>query len=619
MHRLGSSAPCEEIQMHHRLAVFIYCFMFLIYIFVPLRLPAQDKPNVVLIVTDDQGWWDVGAYGNKSIETPAMDQLAREGVRFTHFYASPVCAPTRASLMTGRYYQRTGVFDTYQGRFNLHMNEVTLGDVFQNQGYRTALVGKWHLGQYMKYHPNNRGFDEFFGPWPYEGLHRYLDPDGLYWNSHPVRTTGYITDVLNNQAISFIERNRDKPFFLYLAHNAPHSPFRVPDRYSEKYLKKGLPLREAHIYGMITSLDENLARLLKTIDQAGIRENTVVIFMSDNGGVSRNFRAGLHGQKGTVYEGGIRVPFIARWPGKFPAGATVRAMVQHIDLFPTLCKLIRAPLPTGREIDGKNILSLLLDGGGKSPHEYIFHQWNRVQPLLSAPSPELVATLGLEDQGGFWPNWAVRNARGYKLVRYLQSGWGNLDAQPNLQLFDLTNDPGETNDIAVEHPRIVRELQNEFEKWFADVTRGQDYSFRVPIEVGRRDENPVPIEITWGEAIGKNVNPTYHDDIGDTVDDWSEVEDAVRWKLDVVRSGLYKVILSYGCRRGDAGSKILLTVGNSKIQHTVHETAGRNVFQRLEIGTLKLAKGPAILEIKPVSIVGQEVMALHRIWLKRLP
>ena len=605
--------------MFHRLAIFIFCFTFLVYAFVPPKLAAQDKPNIVLIVTDDQGWWDVGAYGNKSIETPAMDRLAREGVRFTDFYVSPVCAPTRASLMTGRYYQRTGVFDTYKGRFNLHMDEVTLGDVFRNQGYRTALVGKWHLGQYMKYHPNNRGFDEFFGPWPYEGLHRYLDADELFWNIQPVRTTGYITDVLNDQAISFIERNRGKPFFLYLAHNAPHSPFRVPDKYIEKYLKEGLPLREAQVYGMITSLDDNLGRLLKTIDQAGIRKNTVVIFMSDNGGVSRYFRAGLRGQKGTVYEGGIRVPFIARWPGKFPAGATVQAMVQDIDVFPTLCGLIGASLPTGRKIDGKSILSLLRDGDGKSPHEYLFHQWNRVQPLLASPSPERAATVDPGDQRGFRPNWAVRDARGYKLVRYLMSGWGNSDAQPDLQLFDLTNDPGETNDIAAEHPGIVRELRNEFEKWFADVTCGQDYSLRVPIEVGRQDENPVPIEITWGEPDGKKVRPAYHGDIGDTVDDWSEVEDAVRWKLEVVRSGRYEVILSYGCRRGDGGSEIRIAVGNSKIQHTVHETAGRNVFRRLEVGTLKLAEGPAILEIKPLSIVGREVMALHRIWLKRVP
>ncbi len=605
--------------MHHRFAVFIFCFTFLIHIFIPGGLPAQDKPNVVLIVTDDQGWWDVGAYGNQSIETPAMDRLARDGVRFTHFYASPVCAPTRASLMTGRYYQRTGVFDTYQGRFNLHMNEVTLGDVFRKQGYRTAFVGKWHLGQYRKYHPNNRGFDEFFGPWPYEGLHRYLDPDGLYWNRHPVRTTGYITDVLNAQAISFIERNRDRPFFLYLAHNAPHSPFLVPDQYIEKYLKKGLPLREARIYGMITSLDENLGRLLETIDQAGIRQNTVVIFMSDNGGVSRYFRAGLRGQKGTVYEGGVRVPFMARWPGRFPAGATVRAMVQHIDVFPTLCKLIGASLPSGRKIDGKNILALLWDGGGKSPHEYLFHQWNRVEPLLSAPPPERVATLSREDQRGFQPNWAVRNARGYKLVRYLMRGWANAAPQPELQLFDLTHDPGETNDIAAERPGMVRELRNEFEKWFADVTGGQDYSFRVPIEVGRRDENPVPIEITWGEPVGKKVRPTYHDDLGDTVDDWSDLGDAVRWKLDVVRAGRYEVILSYGCRRSDAGSEIRLSVGNAEIQHTVHATAGRNVFRRVVVGTLKLPHGPAILEIQPLSIVGQEVMALHRIWLKRLP
>lgn len=584
-------------------------------------LAAQQRPNVVLIVTDDQGWWDVGAYGNKSIETPVMDRLAREGVRFTHFYVSPVCTPTRATLMTGRYYQRTGAIDTYKGRRNLHLEEVTLGDMFQKQGYRTGLVGKWHLGHYMKYHPINRGFDEFFGAWggpPGHGGHHYMDPDDLFWNKQPVRTVGYITDVLTDQAISFIQQNRDKPFFLYLAHIAPHSPFRVPDKYIEKYLQKGLPLREAQVYGMITSLDDNLGRLLETIDQVGIRQNTVVIFMSDNGGVSRSFRAGLRGQKGTVYEGGIRVPFIARWPGKFPAGATVQAMVQHIDVFPTLCELIGASLPTGRKIDGKNILSLLRDGDGKSPHEYLFHQWNRVRPLLSAPPPEQAATLDLGDQGRFQPSWAVRNARGYKLVRYLMSGWGNSDAQPELQLFDLTNDPGETNDIAAEHPGIVRELRNKFEAWFADVTRDQDYSLRVPNEVGRRDENPVPIWSPFAQEAALHGNNRYAQVVRQA-HYWSEVTEAVRWKLDVVRSGRYEVILSYGCRASDAGSKIRISVGNSKIEHIVRETAGRNVFRHLVVGTLKLAKGAAILEMKPLSIVDKEVMALHGIWLNRLP
>ena len=211
--------------MFSRFAIFIFCFTFLVHVVVSVKLVAQDKPNVVLVVTDDQGWWDVGVNGNKFIQTPIMDQLAREGVRFTNFYASPVCAPTRASLMTGRHYQRTGVFDTYKGRFNLHDDEVTLGDVFRSQGYRTALVGKWHLGQYMKHHPVNRGFNEFFGPWPYEGLHRYLDPDELYWNTHPVRTTGYITDVLNDQAISFIEQNRNSLFSCILLTMPPIALF----------------------------------------------------------------------------------------------------------------------------------------------------------------------------------------------------------------------------------------------------------------------------------------------------------------------------------------------------------------------------------------------------------
>ena len=312
---------------------------------------AQDRPNVVLIMTDDQGWWDVGANGNPDIETPVMDSIARDGVMFTRFYASPVCAPTRAALMTGRYYHRTGVFDTYCGRDTLNTNEITLAQMFQRKGYKTGMFGKWHLGRYMKYHPVERGFDEYLGFWQYGFINRYFDSDELFHNKTPVITEGYVTDVLTDAAVSFIKQNADKPFFVYLPYNVCHYPFWVPDPYIEKYLKKGLSLTNARIYGMLDNADENIGRVLKTLDDIIAADNTLVIFMTDNGGISDHFRAGLRGQKGTVYEGGVRVPFFARWPGHFPAGVKVDAMAQHIDIFPTLCEVIGADLPTDRKID----------------------------------------------------------------------------------------------------------------------------------------------------------------------------------------------------------------------------------------------------------------------------
>ncbi len=568
----------------------------------PVIATQPTPPNVVLIITDDQGWFDVGIHGNPHIETPVLDRLARQGVRFSRFYCSPVCTPTRAALMTGRHYQRTGAFDTYKGRDTLAADELTLAEVFARRGYRTACIGKWHLGRYMRYHPNQRGFEEFFGFWQYGFINRYDDSDELWRNKRRVITTGYVTDVLTDQAIAFLEQNRNKPFFLYLAYNAPHSPYLVPDRYIERYLRKGLPLREARIYGMISSLDDNIGRLLGALERLKLGESTVVVFMSDNGGVSRHYSCGLRGNKGSVYEGGIRVPFFVRWPGRFPAGAVVEAMAQHIDLFPTFCELIGASLPTERKIDGRSLLPLLQKGGGESPHARLFHQWNRVRPLLEAPADPEEAPP--DERKAFRPNWAVHDRSGWKLI---STG----------EVFDLRRDPGEQHDLANTEQERARELRAAFEDFFRDVTAGQTYR-RVPIEVGREDENPVEIDLTWGEAVSKKVRPTYRHYNRDTIEGWSEPGDAVRWAIEVVQAGRYQVTLEYGCNPEEAGSRYQITVGRARLEGVVRPTAGRLVFEPFEAGLLDLERGPATLEMRPVTVRGRELMALHKIWLRRL-
>ncbi len=575
---------------------------------------ASGKPNIVLILTDDQGYWDMGSYGNPTIETPVMDQLARDGVRLTHFYCSPLCTPSRSSLLTGRHYHRTGAFDTDGGYCAMHLDEVTVADVLQAQGYRTGLVGKWHLGFYMKYHPNARGFQDFFGFWRDGMMHRYFDPDQeLYFNKELVEASGYCTDIFTDQAIDFIERNREQPFFLYLAYNASHHPYEVPDRYLQKYLRKGLELDyDARIYGTIDCIDENLGRLLKAIDDYGLRKRTIVIFLSDNGGMSRHFTAGLRATKSTVYEGGIRVPFLARWPGKFPAGATVDAMAQHIDVLPTLCEITGAPLPAGRKIDGKSILPLLTHGGGESPHRYTYHQLTRVAPALVVPSPEQAALCRYEDQGP-WPHWAIRDAAGHKVVARTV---GNPPAL-QFELYDLSTDPGEAHDLASQFPDRVRELREEFAKWFAEVTAGQDFQ-PPPIQVGREDENPVSLDLNYRNATSQKLRVSTRHFNRNVIDNCSQTGDSITWPIEVVRSGRYAVTLSYGCGRGDAGGKLLVRVANSEFQCATQPTSGRNVYRTFEVGTLNLVEGNAAFEIKAVSIPGRELFALHRIWLKRV-
>ena len=269
----------------------------------------------------------------------------------------------------------------------------------------------------------------------------------MFDNKTPVEVTGYITDVLTDRAMQFVRQNSNRPYLLYLPFNAPHSPYLVPDRYIEPYLTKKIPLEDARCYGMLTCVDENIGRLLKAID----RENTVVVFMGDNGGVSHFFKAGLRGNKGSAYEGGVRVPFIVRWPGKFPAGAVVDAMAQHIDVLPTFCDLAEIPAPVN--LDGKSIAPLLRAGRGASPHEFVYNQWNRGYPVLTTVpgDPELKA------------NWSIRNARGEKLI---SSG----------ELFDLAKDPGETTDLAAANLAIASSLRQEFERFYADVTKGRTIS-----------------------------------------------------------------------------------------------------------------------------------------------
>ncbi|MBI1898596.1 MAG: arylsulfatase [Acidobacteria bacterium] len=554
---------------------------------------AQSRgPNILLIMTDDQGWFDLGVHGNPHVETPNIDRLAAEGVRFTHFHASPVCAPTRAALMTGRHYQRTGCVDTYLGRDTLDANEVTLGQVLQRHGYRTGCIGKWHLGRYMRYHPNQRGFDEYFGFWQYGFMNRYDDSSELFEGRERVKVKGYITDVLTNRAISFIEQHRRAPFFLYLPYNAVHNPFDVPDPFIERYLKKGLPLREARIYGMVSSLDDNIGRLLGAVDRAGLRENTAVFFMTDNGGVSHYYKCGLRGNKGSVWEGGVRVPFIGRCPGRFPAGAVVDAMAQHIDVLPTVCELTGAPLPD-RPLDGASIARLLRDGRGETPHRFLFHQWNRGHPVLATVpgDRELKAS------------WAVRDARGLKYH------W-------NGELYDLNSDPGESRNIAAAQPAAAKALRGEFERWFSQVT-AREYG-RVPIEIGRPDENPVEIDLLWADAHGKRIDVRYGSYNRDTIENWSDAGEYVSWKVDVVEPGAYEVTLEYGCDPGGQGSRLRVQCGPAAFEHTVQPTAGRTIFRPLLAGAFRLDRGPARFEIRPVTIKGKELLVLHKIWVRRV-
>ncbi len=560
----------------------------------------RRRPNILLILTDDQGWWDTGANGNPHIATPNMDRIAAEGVNYTRFYASPVCAPTRASLMTGRYYLRTGIYNTRFGGDTLAANERTLAEVLRESGYRTGLFGKWHLGHYRRYQPDQRGFDEFLG-FTQGHLERYFHPDQLLENGRRVRARGNVTELFTDSAIRFVRENRERPFFCYLAYNEPHAPNYVDNPWVDRYLKRGLPLQDAQIYGMVSHVDRNIGRMLDAIDAAQLRDNTVVIFASDNGGVSKFHQCGLRGNKASAFEGGIRVPCFIRWPGRFQPGARDGSMRAMFDLFPTICEIAGAPVPRDRTIDG---LSLL----GAARHERLFHIWDRHRP--SARS-----------------NWSVTEER-YKLVRNA--------------LFDLAADPSEKTDLAATHPEAARRLRSEFDRWLDGMTKGRDFT-PPPIEVGRADENPVELLPSWARTSGTHEtwgspgassaapqpveggldnagtsNYTFAGYDWDSIDGWKREGDAAEWRIDVTRAGRYRVRLGYGCDRERAGGRWRLSIGTATLEGSVQATGGRNIFHEFDAGEISLSAGHKVLRMEVAKSRDRELMALNRISIERV-
>jgi arylsulfatase A-like enzyme len=456
-----------------------------------------QPPNIVLIVSDDQGYGDLGVHGNPKLTTPHIDRLARDGVRFTSFYVSPVCSPTRASLLTGRYNYRTGVVDTYLGRSMMHPDETTLAEFLLKSGYRTGIFGKWHLGDNYPLRAMDQGFQESLvlngggigQPSDPVGGESYFDPM-LRRNGDWVRTEGYVTDVITDAAIEFIRRSRLEPFFAYVAFNAPHTPLEVPPGKHAKYREMKLqrtdfpdrgvtisatfdPDVTAKIYGMVENIDENVGRLLAALDELRLTERTVVIFMTDNGPQQPRYNAGLPGLKGTVHEGGIRVPFFVRWPGTLTPRASDR-IAAHIDVTPTLLDIAGASEARGGAFDGRSLLPLLRSESNDWPDRTLFFQWHR------GDAPQKYRAF------------AARNQR-YKLMQPQGSGTNPLPDNLAFRLYDIANDPFEQTDLSKAHPEIVSGLKADYERWFDMVTGTRDYADGgiARINVGSPRENPV--------------------------------------------------------------------------------------------------------------------------------
>ena len=450
---------------------------------------AGSRPNIVLVMTDDQGYGPVARHGHPWIRTPNLDQLHDASLRMTRFLVSPTCSPTRAALMTGRHPMRNGVTHTILERERLTLEATLLPQVLKSVGYSTAIFGKWHLGDEDAYQPNHRGFDEVF-------IHgaggigqaydcscadapnnKYFDPIVRH-NGKFVKTEGFCTDVFFTAALDWIDQQRKtpQPFFAYVATNAPHGPFLAPPENTRRFQELGFANNTAGFYGMIENIDENVGRLMQSLEQWRLLENTVVIFMSDNGmtgggsgrrnqtlgktaeGVAlKPYNAGMKGLKGSPDEGGVRVPFFVRWDSRLAKGIDIDKVAAHIDLFPTLAELAGAALPAG-QVEGRSMLALWSDPGKAAWEDrFLFTHQGRWP-------------TGKEPNDFQWRGFAVRSER-FRLVG-------------RNALYDMQADPGQTTNVIESHPEQAAAMTEAFDRWWKE-TRPMMVNEDAPLSATR--------------------------------------------------------------------------------------------------------------------------------------
>tara|TARA_R110002049_G_scaffold72490_6_gene187394 strand:+ start:79868 stop:83176 length:3309 start_codon:yes stop_codon:yes gene_type:complete len=559
-------------------------------------------PNVVVILTDDQGWGDLSVNGNTNLSTPNIDSLAADGTTLQHFYVCQVCAPTRAEFLTGRYHPRTGVSGVSRGEERLNADETTIADVFQAAGYATGAFGKWHNGTQPPLHPNNRGFDEFYGFTSGHWGHYFSPP--LDHNGTRVRGKGFIVDDLTNHAIDFIKDKHDEPFFCYLPLNTPHSPMMVPDRFYEKFDGAELQMRHRDpkhedvmmtraALAMCENIDWNVGRVLKTIDDLNLRDETIVVYFSDNGPNSYRWNGGMKGRKGSIDEGGLRSPFFIRWPGHIPSGVKVDEIAGAIDLLPTLCDIAGIDQDTRKPIDGISLQPLL----------------QRKRTVL--PERVLFATS----------NKGVS-------VRTQQF---RLDASG--QLFDIGKDIGQRQDVSNQYPEIATKLRKQATRHRAEMKECFDKFAVRPFHVGYGPKTTLPArDAVTTEGIDRSAKPPNNS----FFENWTDIKDAITWQINVGESGTYEAIVHYTCADGDQGAELELSFNGSTVRQTVQDVFDPPLydkskervenshyfvkdFQPLTLGRIKLSKGTGELRLGAVKKTGVGIVDVHSVELNRIP
>jgi len=542
----------------------------------------QKLPNVVIFLTDDQGWGDVGIHGNPLINTPTLDKLYQQSAVFNHFYACPLSATTRASLLTGRYHLRTWVSHTDGGKENMNPEETTMAKVFKEKGYQTGCFGKWHNGAYYPYTPNGQGFDEFVGF--SDGLIlNYFDPLLQHNEDVFVRDKGFISDIFADNAIRFIEKNKDKPFLCYVPFNAPHAPYQVPDEFFNKY--DGLVADNqrnrdvlASIYAMVENVDFNISRVLNQLEALHLMENTIIIFMSDNGPTTvQRYNGNMRGQKSTVYEGGVRVPCYISWKGKIKH-RVIDEPTSIVDIMPTLLSLCGVTsYQTKFPIDGIDLKELIKGHTEQLPDRMIFtHVWG----------------------GKLAPYVGSLRTRDYRLSVF----------QDRTELYHIQTDPGEKNNLVEQEAQRAKTLHEEYLRWFDDASKNVKLSALVPI--GYDQAKTVRIQAPEGRRYGQLK---YYSRIPNNswIFDFLTPDDYMTFELDAVQAGDFEIAVEYA-QPGEGNPLIVAQCGSNTIRaglpkHLADSIPSPDRVQRWQahertwgkqtIGVIPIAKGQHVLKI----------------------
>jgi arylsulfatase A-like enzyme len=594
-----------------RLQLVMGCCL-LVYSVLAVRLPLasaddqpvqrKDRPNVIVVLTDDQGWGDLSINGNTNLSTPNIDRLSSQGVSFDRFFVCPVCSPTRAEFLTGRYHVRSGVYSTSAGGERMNLDEVTIADMFQSAGYRTGAFGKWHNGMQYPYHPNGRGFDEYYGfcsgHWG-----NYFSPV-LERNGKIVKGNGFVVDDFTNQLLEFVEENKDRPFFAYLPLNTPHSPMQVPDQWWNRFRSKELQMRHRDpkkeniphtraALAMCENIDWNVGRIMAKLNQMDLAKETIFVYFCDNGPNGSRWNGGMKGRKGSTDEGGVRSPLFIRWPGKIRSGSTFLTVSSVVDLLPTLAGLCDVRLTNQQPLDGLNLADQLQGKSAVAPSKrVIFNHWKG--------------------------RLSVRTQR-YRLD---QKG----------ALYDMVVDPHQRVDVSGDHPEIAKQLREAAKEFQNNVARGYDQDSR-PFVVGHRDSLLTQVPARDGKAKG-NIRRSNRFPNCSFFTNWKSVDDQISWDVSIGKTGQYEVVLYYTCAPEDVGTVVNLSFGDKSISKKIStayhppelgaaddrvkrmESYVKN-FKPISMGIIDLKKGPGQLVLRASEIPGKQSIDFRMMMFER--